>query len=141
MKIKTLRGMLLFWCFFIGIGALWGGASMFIDPTGIVFGYDFFFTGFKKLPFYDVLFTNLIFPGISLIIVNGLTQLFTAYTLLRRRLNGSLYGIICGVLLMLWICIQFVIFPFNWLSTAYFIFGLLEALTAILLRRKEKEAK
>ena len=114
---------------------------MFIDPTGIVFGYDFFFTGFKKLPFYDVLFTNLIFPGISLIIVNGLTQLFTAYTLLRRRLNGSLYGIICGVLLMLWICIQFVIFPFNWLSTAYFIFGLLEALTAILLRRKEKEAK
>ena len=141
MKIKTLRRMLLFWCLFIGIGALWGGVSMFIDPTGVVFGYDFFFTGFKKLPFYDVLFTNLIFPGISLIIVNGLTQLFTAYTLLRRRLNGSLYGIICGVLLMLWICIQFVIFPFNWISTAYFIFGVLEALTAILLRRKEKEAK
>ncbi|NLC78115.1 MAG: hypothetical protein GX683_00055 [Ruminococcaceae bacterium] len=138
MKIKTLRGILLFWCFFIGVGALWGGVSMFIDPTGVTFGYDSFFEGFQKLPFYDVLFTNLIFHGISLIIVNGLSQLFTAYLLLRRRPNGSLFGIICGVLLMLWICIQFVIFPFNWLSTAYFIFGLLEMLTALLLRKKEK---
>ena len=30
---------------------------------------------------------------------------------------------------MLWICIQFVIFPPNFMSTSYFVFGLIEALT------------
>ena len=87
---------------------------------------------------YDVLFTNLIFPGISLLIVNGLTQLITAFFLFRNKPLGSRFGIICGVLLMLWITIQFVIFPMNWLSTAYFVFGLLQTVTAILLYRKEK---
>ena len=138
MKKKTLRGILIFWCLFIGLGAVWGAVSMFIDPTGVTFGYDFFFTGFKKLPLYDVLFTNLTFPGISLLIVNGLTQLITAFFLFRNKPLGSRFGIICGVLLMLWITIQFVIFPMNWLSTAYFVFGLLQTVTAILLYRKEK---
>lgn len=30
---------------------------------------------------------------------------------------------------MLWICIQIIIFPLNFLSTSYFIFGLLQAIT------------
>ena len=38
-------------------------------------------------------------------------------------------GGIFGVTLMLWICIQFYMFPFNFMSTAYFIFGLCQAIT------------
>ena len=30
---------------------------------------------------------------------------------------------------MLWICIQFYIFPLNFMSTAYFIFGLIQTIT------------
>lgn len=34
-----------------------------------------------------------------------------------------------GVTLMLWICIQFYIFPFNFMSTSFFIFGAAQAAT------------
>lgn len=139
MKTKTLRKILYFWTLFIGIGAVWGGISMFIDPSGVLFGYNGFFEGFKKLPFYDVLFTNLVFPGISLIVVNGISQLFAFWLLFKKRPFGPKMALICGILLMAWICIQFVIFPFNWLSTAYFIFGVLEALAAALMLRAEAE--
>lgn len=36
---------------------------------------------------------------------------------------------IFGITLMLWICIQFYMFPFNFMSTSYFIFGFLQAAT------------
>ena len=52
-----------------------------------------------------------------------------AVLLLLRRKLGVLLGGIFGVTLMLWICIQFVIFPMNFMSTSYFIFGLCQALT------------
>lgn len=38
-------------------------------------------------------------------------------------------GGIFGVTLMLWICIQFYIFPLNFMSTIYFLFGLCQAAT------------
>lgn len=132
------RILLLFWCFFIGIGALSGSLCMFLDPSGITFGMDGFLPAFTKLPFASLLFSNLIFPGIALLIVNGITQFGAAFLLLRRHPAGAKMGILCGALLMAWICIQFVIFPFNFLSTAYFIFGLLELCTGILLLHAEK---
>lgn len=36
---------------------------------------------------------------------------------------------IFGITLMLWICIQFYMFPFNFMSTSFFIFGFLQAAT------------
>ena len=36
---------------------------------------------------------------------------------------------IFGITLMLWICIQFYMFPLNFMSTSYFIFGFLQAAT------------
>ena len=38
-------------------------------------------------------------------------------------------GGVFGVTLMLWICIQFYMFPLNFMSTTYFIFGLAQAAT------------
>ena len=51
-------------------------------------------------------------------------------------------GTVFGVTLMLWICIQFYMFPFNALSTAYFVFGLVQLVTGVIawrLRKKEEE--
>ncbi|MDO5521263.1 MAG: hypothetical protein Q4G58_12290 [bacterium] len=129
---RLSRRILLFWCFFIGIGAVGGSLCMFIDPTGKTFGMDAFFEGFKNLPFYDVysgLFENLIFPGISLLIVNGISNLLAAVLLLKKKHIGIVLGMVFGITLMLWIIIQFVIFPLNVMSITYFIFGIAQFIT------------
>ena len=59
----------------------------------------------------------------------GLTNLTAAVLLLKNRRAGAILGGIFGVTLMLWICIQFYIFPLNFMSTAYFIFGLIQTIT------------
>ena len=59
----------------------------------------------------------------------GLTNLTSAVLLLKNRRAGAILGGIFGVTLMLWICIQFYIFPLNFMSTAYFIFGLIQTIT------------
>ena len=96
---------------------------------------------FQKLPFADVLFRDYTFSGIALLIVNGLTNLTAAVLLLKKKKLGVILGGIFGVTLMLWICIQFYMFPMNALSTMYFIFGLCQAVTGFvawkLLRREE----
>lgn len=140
---KISRRFLIFWCFFIGLGAVWGSLCMFIDPTGVRFGFDMFFEGFKKLPFYDILFQNLIFPGISLLIVNGISNLVAGILILKGKRSGIVLGMIFGVTLMLWITIQFVIFPANPLSISYFIFGLLQLVTGYicLVRTTQEQYK
>ena len=70
-----------------------------------------------------------IFSGFALLIVNGLSNLTAAALLFARRKTGAVLGGIFGVTLMLWICIQFYIFPPNFMSTIYFFFGLAQAAT------------
>lgn len=141
MKEKTLRCWLNFWTLFIGLGAVAGSLGMFIDPSGRTLGMDAMLPYFQVLPLAESLYQNFTFPGVALLIVNGLTQLFTFLLLRKRHRAVSLCGLVCGVLLMLWICIQFYIFPLNFMSTAYFIFGLLEALCGYFLWRKERRAQ
>ena len=54
-------------------------------------------------------------------------------------------GRIFGVTLMLWICIQFYMFPLNVMSAAYFIFGLCQAVAGFaawkLLKKEEPDPK
>lgn len=128
-RFNTARKWLIFQTLFVGIGAVWGAACMLIDPTGKLLQMDAMLPYFKKLPFADLLFVDYTFSGIALLIVNGLTNLTAAVLLIRRKKLGVILGGVFGVTLMLWICIQFYMFPPNILSTAYFIFGLCQALT------------
>lgn len=125
---------------FIGIGALGGAIAMFIDPTGQSTGMAGLIPGLNKLPFADLLFKNLIFSGISLLIVNGLSNLTAMFLLLERKHIGVKLGFAFGITLMMWITIQFFIYPFNFMSTAYFIFGLLQTIVgyaAIIFYKQE----
>ena len=135
MKSNKLRIALICLTLFVGLGAVWGGVTMLIDPSGAKFGYDGLLPGLQKLPFADILFKDLVFSGISLLIVNGLAQLIAARLLIKRRKTAYKSAAVCGVLLMLWITIQFFIFPFNWLSTTYFILGLAEAALGLIAAR------
>lgn len=126
MRYKKYRIILLIFCLFVGIGALFGSICMFIDPTGNILDMNNLLPYFKVLPFSEVLFTNYIFSGISLLIINGLTNLVAAYLIIKDKKIGLYLGTIFGITLMLWITIQFIILPFNKLSTTFFIIGLLQ---------------
>lgn len=128
-RFNAARKFLIFWCLFIGIGAVAGAAVMIIDPSGKTMGMDEMLPYFVVLPFADVLFRDLTFSGYALLCVNGITNLTATVLLLCKKRLGALLGCIFGVTLMLWICIQFYMFPLNFMSTAFFIFGLCQAAT------------
>lgn len=128
-RYHTARKWLIFWTLFIGIGAMAGALAMLIDPSGKALGMDAMLPCFQVLPFAEALFQDFIFSGWALLIVNGLTNLTAAGFLLAKKPFGVLLGGIFGVTLMLWIGIQFYIFPLNFMSTAYFFFGLAQAAT------------
>lgn len=128
-RSRPTRQALIFWTLFIGIGAVCGAVGMLTDPTGRAMGMDTLLPCFQKLPLAELLYQDYVFPGIALLIINGLTNLTAAGLLLAKKKSGIILGGIFGVTLMLWICIQFYIFPMNFMSTSYFIFGLLQAVT------------
>ena len=140
-RYDTARRWLIFWTLFIGVGAVAGGLSMILDPSGKTLHMDGMLPYFQVLPFAKTLFQDFLFSGFALLIVNGLTNLTAAVLLLRRKKLGVILGGVFGVTLMLWICIQFYMFPLNFMSTAYFIFGLCQALTGYVAWRRLRQAE
>ena len=128
-RYAAARKWLLFWTLFVGVGAVGGALMMLIDPTGRSMGMDAMLPYFQKLPFADVVFQDFWFSGWALLVVNGLTNLTAAGLLLAKKPLGDTLGGVFGVTLMLWICIQFYMFPLNSMSTAFFLIGLAQAAT------------
>ena len=128
-RFCTARRILLFWTLFIGLGAVAGALAMLLDPSGKSMGMDAMLPYFQKLPFAEIVFQDFVFSGISLLIVNGISNLTAAGLLIANKRIGAVLGGVFGITLMLWICIQFYMFPLNFMSTAYFIFGFLQAIT------------
>lgn len=128
MRYNKSRKILIFLCLFVGIGALIGSTGMLMDPTGKLIKMNEMLPYFKVLPFSDILFKNYIFSGISLLIVNGLTNLTATYYLINNKKIGIILGTIFGITLMLWITIQFIIFPLNIMSISFFIIGLFQTI-------------
>ena len=128
-RFGTARRFLIFWTLFIGIGAVAGALAMLYDPSGKFMGMDAMLPYFQVLPFADLVFQDFTFSGWALLIVNGLTNLTAAGLLLAKRKAGTVLGGVFGVTLMLWICIQFYMFPPNFMSTIYFFFGAAQAIT------------
>ncbi len=128
-RYRPTRRALIFWTLFIGIGAVCGAAGMLMDPSGKAMGMQALLPYLQKLPLAELLYQDFVFPGIALLLVNGLPNLAAAGLLLAGKKSGVILGGLLGVTLMLWICIQFYAFPMNIMSTAYFFFGLLQAAT------------
>lgn len=126
MRYKRTKKKLIFWCLFVGICAVFGSICMFIDPTGKLLQMNNLLPYFKVLPLSNLLFQNYIFPGVSLLIINGISNLTAAYLITKDKKVGIILGTIFGFTLMLWITIQFIIFPLNILSITFFMIGLLQ---------------
>ena len=128
-RYRPMRRALIFWTLFIGIGAVAGSTCMLVDPTGSLMGMEPMLPYFQVLPLAELLYQDYVFPGIALLVINGLTNLTAAGLLLANRRSGVVLGGVFGVTLMMWIGIQFYIFPMNFMSTSYFIFGAIQAAT------------
>lgn len=128
-RYNIAKKVLIFWTLFVGVGAVGGAVCMLADRSGRVVGMDALLPYFQVLPFSEVLFRDFLFSGIALLVVNGITNIVAAALLLAKKKAGIICGGIFGVTLMLWIIIQFVILPPNFMSIAYFVFGFCQALT------------
>ena len=131
-RFKPTRIALMFWTLFIGLGALWGSIAMFLSPDGSILRMEGLLPYFRVLPLSEYLFQDYVFPGIALLLVNCVPNLVAFYLLLKKRKKGVALGGTLGVILMLWITIQFIIFPSNFLSQSYFAFGIIQALTGFM---------
>ena len=138
-RYRIARRFLIFWTLFIGIGAVAGALAMLLDPSGRFMGMDAMLPYFQVLPFADRVFQNFTFSGWALLIVNGLTNLAAAGLLLLKRKSGTVLSGVFGLTLMLWICIQFYIFPPNFMSTSFFLFGAAQAATGYAARVFDKQ--
>ena len=127
---------------FIGIGAVAGAAMMWIDPSGAKFGMDPLLVLLReKMPWPDLFFRNFIPSGFVLLTLNGLTQFAAAYLLFKRHPLAQWAVLVCGIILILWIVLEWWVWGFNAISNLYFVLGLVEAVVAIVSLRNEKEVK
>ena len=95
-RFAKARKALIFWTLFIGLGAVGGAACMLADPSGRAVGMSGMLPYFQVLPFADVLFQDLFFSGIALLLVNGVTNLTAAALLFRKKPAGVVLGGVFG---------------------------------------------
>ena len=116
---------------FIALGAVGGAVMMWMDPTGVSWGGEPMLDLLRsKMPWPDVLFKNFIPSGFALLAVNGLTQIVAALMLFKKHLLAYRAVFACGIILMLWIVLEWYVWGFVALSNIYFVLGLVEAVAA-----------
>jgi hypothetical protein len=129
---------LKFLTLFIGIGAVTGAAMMWIDPSGQMWGMEPLLEMLRaKMPWPDVFFKDFIPSGFVLLAVNGLTQFTAAYLLFKKHRLAPYAVLTCGIILMLWIVLEWWVWGFNAMSNIYFVFGLVEVIAAVISLRKQ----
>ena len=132
--IKFLKFLTLF----IGIGAVMGAAMMWIDPSGQMWGMDPLLEMLRaKMPWPDVFFKDFIPSGFVLLFLNGFTQFAAAFLLFKKHPLAYWAVLACGIILMLWIVLEWWVWGFNAMSNIYFVFGLIEVVTAVISLRKQ----
>lgn len=123
---------------FIGIGAVAGAVMMWIDPTGTTWGGEPLLEMLRaKMPWPDVFFKDFIPSGFALLFVNGITQLVAAYLLFKEHRLAQPAVLACGIILMLWIVLEWWVWGFNAISNIYFVLGLVEVITAVVCLKKD----
>ena len=122
---------------FIGIGAVVGAVMMWIDPTGQMWGMEPLLEMLRaKMPWPDIFFRNFIPSSFVLLFLNGITQFVAAFLLFKKHRFAPYAVLICGIILMLWIVLEWWVWGFNAISNIYFVLGLVEALAAVESLRK-----
>ena len=124
---------------FIAVGAAGGAVMMWMDPTGVSWGGEPMLDLLRaKMPWPDVLFKNFIPSGFALLAVNGLPQLLAALMLFKKHRCAYWACLACGIILMLWIILEWWIWGFVALSNIFFMLGLIETIVAAICLKQGK---
>ena len=124
---------------FIGIGAVIGAVMMWIDPSGQMWGMEPLLEMLRaKMPWPDVFFKDFIPSGFVLLALNGITQFATAILLFKNHPLAYWAVLACGIILMLWIILEWWVWGFNAMSNIFFVLGLVETIAAVVSLRKMK---
>lgn len=123
---------------FVGIGAVGGALMMWIDPSGALWGGEPLLELLRaKMPWPDVFFKDFVPSGFVLLILNGISQLAAAFLLFRKHRFAPYAVLVCGIILMLWIVLEWWVWGFNAICNIYFVLGLLEVVSAVLSLKKK----
>lgn len=127
---------------FIAVGAVGGAVMMWIDPSGVSWGGDPMLDILRaKLPWPDIFFKDFIPSGFALLAVNGLTQLLAALMLFKKHRLAYWACLACGIILMLWIVLEWWVWGVVALSNIYFVLGLVEAVAALIKIRRSSDVQ
>ena len=130
---------LKFLTLFIGIGAVMGAVMMWIDPSGKMWGGEPLLEMLRaKMPWSDIFFKNFIPSGFVLLFLNGFTQFAAAFLLFKKHRLAPYAVLACGIILMLWIVLEWWVWGFNAMSNIFFVLGLAESVAAVVSLRKMK---
>lgn len=91
------------------------------------------------MPWPDVFFKNFIPSGFVLLAVNGITQFAAAILLFKNHCLAPYAVLACGIILMLWIVLEWWVWGFNALSNVFFVLGLAEVIAIVVSLKKETE--
>ena len=129
----------MFWTLFIGLGAVAGAAMMMVAPTNAWMAP--MLPMIQKLPILGPYFAGFFWPGVSLLVVNGATQLVAAWLIWKRHRLGPAATLACAVILLGWLSLQlFVIFGSNPMTDLYVVLALAEGAMAVLWLRQRRRA-
>ena len=132
-----MRTFLKILTLFIAVGAVGGAVMMWMDPTGVSWGGEPMLDLLRaKMPWPEVLFKDFIPSGFALLAVNGLPQIFAALMLFKNHCWAYWACLACGIILMLWIVLEWWIWGFVALSNIYFMLGLVEVIGAVFCIRR-----
>ncbi len=95
---------------------------------------------YHSFPFHDLLFTSHFWPGLALLLVIGVPNIFAVIS--RFRDNLARWSFLClleGVLLIIWGITELAFF-INWISILSFVFGVLQFAAARRVRRETDES-
>ena len=134
-----MRTFLKILTLFIAVGAIGGAMMMWMDPSGASWGGEPMLDLLRaKMPWPEVLFKDFIPSGYALLAVNGLPQLLAALMLFKKHPWAYRVTLACGILLMLWIVLEWYVWGFVALSNIYFVLGFIEAVAAFYCIRNGK---
>ena len=89
-----------------------------------------------KMPWPDVFFKDFIPSGFVLLAVNGLPQILAALMLFKNHRLAYWPCLACGIILMLWIALEWWIWGFVALSNIFFVLGVVEVVCAAVCLKK-----
>ena len=130
LDMKTLQKILTL---FIGIGAVAGAVMMWMYPTGEMWGGEPLLEMLRaKMPWPDIFFKDFIPSGYVLLALNGLPQLLAALMLFKKFRLAPYVVLACGIILMLWIVLEWWVWGFNAMSNIYFVLVLIVVVVALM---------